>query len=58
MQRKVIKEEEDEQIGSEEESDEEYECAEINILFPDRVEKIKKNKQITKVPYLNMMKIR
>lgn len=33
-------------------------CEELNILFPDKVEKIKKNKQITKVPYLNMMKIR
>lgn len=59
MQRKIIREEEEEQLGeSQEESEGEYECPELNILFPDKVEKIKKDKQITKVPYLNMMKIR
>lgn len=59
MQRKIIKEEDEEQIGeSDQDSEEGYECDEINILFPDKVEKIKKEKQITRVPYLNMMKIR
>lgn len=59
MQRKIIREEEDQNIGeSDQDSSEMNDCEELNILFPDKVEKIKKNKQITKVPYLNMMKIR
>jgi hypothetical protein len=39
VQRKVIKEEEEDggESGSEELSGEEYDCQEINILFPDKV---------------------
>ena len=33
-------------------------CAELNILFPDKVEKIKTERKNSKVPYLNMVKVR
>ncbi len=33
-------------------------CPELSILFPDKVQKIIKNKEIIRVPYLNMKKVR
>lgn len=57
MQKRVIREEDEDDCGSNE-SVEMEDCAELNILFPDKVEQIKKNRETTKVPYLNMVKIR
>lgn len=58
MQKKVIKEEDEEECGSGESDEEVEDCPELHVLFPDKVEQIKKNKETTRVPYLNMVKIR
>ena len=59
MQKKIIKEEDEENYRDDSDiSSDEMDCAELNILFPDKVEKIKTERKNSKVPYLNMVKVR
>ena len=57
MQRELIKEVDEDNIEGSEDSDE-LDCPELSILFPDKVEKIRTQRQEAKVPYLNMKKVR
>lgn len=45
-------------MNDSEDSDEEFDCPELSILFPDKVQQIRNNRQEAKVPYLNMKKVR
>lgn len=45
-------------LNDSEDSDEEFDCPELSILFPDKVQQIRNNRQEAKVPYLNMKKVR
>lgn len=44
LQRELIKEVDEENLNSDSDS-EEFDCPELNILFPDKVQQIKTNKQ-------------
>lgn len=59
VQRELIKEvDEENQLSQSEGSDDDMECPELSILFPDRVQQIRSNLQDSRVPYLNMKKVR
>lgn len=44
--------------SSSEDSEEEFDCPELSLLFPDKVQQIKSSRQEAKVPYLNMKRVR
>ena len=58
MQRELIKEVDEENLNDDSEDSDEFDCPELSILFPDKVQQIRTNKQEAKVPYLNMKKVR
>lgn len=57
LQRELIKEVDEDNIDGSEDSDE-FDCPELSVLFPDRVEQIRTQRHEARVPYLNMKKVR
>jgi hypothetical protein len=59
VQRELIKEvDEDNYNDGSQDSDDDFDCPELSILFPDKVQQIRTNRAEMKVPYLNMKKVR
>lgn len=59
MQRELLKDvREEDEMSSSFTNESDIDCPELSILFPDKVQKIIRSKEQSKVPYLNMKKVR